>query len=277
MSILSLRNVSYQYPLEAEKAVKHISFDLKEGKVYGVIGANESGKTTLCNIMRGFIPELYKGELTGEILYKGKDIAEYNIGDLASEIGYSFQNPFTQISGVKETVFEEIAYGMENLGISREQMTARVNELAALFNLEELINENPFELSGGQKQRVALASVTALDPKIIILDEPTSQLDPKSTEDIFKVVEHLKKQGKTIFLVEHKVDLLAEYCDEIFLLSGGEMVMQGKTKDILSDEKVLKYGAGLPQIVLYFLQSELNNANIPLTVEAAYQMLEGSE
>lgn len=277
MSILSLKNVNYQYPLENEKVIHDVSFDLEEGKVYGLIGGNESGKTTLCNIMRGFIPELYKGTLNGEVTFKGESISEFNIGELAAHIGYSFQNPFTQISGVKETVYEEIAYGMENLGVSRDQMIQRVDELITLFHLEELAEKNPFELSGGQKQRVALASIVALDPEIIILDEPTSQLDPKSTEDIFKIIDHLKKSGKTIFLVEHKVDLLAEYCDEILLLCDGKLVMKGKTEEILSDEKVLKYGGHLPQVVLFYLKLFGKKGKVPLTVTDAFNILRGSD
>lgn len=273
MSILSFKNVSYQYPLEDKQVIENVSFELEAGKVYGVMGSNEAGKTTVCNIMRGFIPELYKGRLSGEVTYNEKNISDYNIGDLAAHIGYSFQNPFTQISGVKETVYEEIAYGMENLGVSREQIIPRVKELLALFHLEELAEKNPFELSGGQKQRVALASIVALDPEIMILDEPTSQLDPQSTEDIFKIIAYLKEAGKTVFLVEHKVDLLAEYCDEIFLMSDGKIVMQGTTKQVLTDPKVLSFGGQLPQVALYYLQVKGHSQDIPLTVPQAYQML----
>jgi len=276
MSILSLKNINYCYPLENEPVIRDVSFALEKGKVYGVIGENESGKTTLCNIMRGFIPNLYKGTLRGEVTFKDKSISEYNIGELAAHIGYSFQNPFTQISGVKDTVYEEIAYGMENLGIPRDKMVQRVDELIVLFQLEKLKDQNPFELSGGQKQLVALASVVALDPEIIILDEPTSQLDPKSTEDIFQIVEYLKKAGKTIFLVEHKVDLLAEYCDEIFLLYDGRLVMQGKTAEVLSDESILQYRVQLPQVTLFYLKLVGKKGKVPLTVAEAFKALKGS-
>nr|MBO1339750.1 ABC transporter ATP-binding protein [Enterococcus sp. 665A] len=276
MPILSLKNIRYTYPLETEPVINDVSFDLEAGKVYGVIGGNESGKTTLCNIMRGFIPELYKGELAGEVSLKGRPLNDSNIGELAAHIGYSFQNPFTQISGVKDTVYEEIAYGMENLGIARDQMIQRVEELLTLFQLNELADKNPFELSGGQKQRVALASIVALDPEVIILDEPTSQLDPKSTEDIFKIIKHLKKAGKTIFLVEHKVDLLAEYCDEIMVMSAGKLVMKGQTREILTDKRVLDYGGQLPQVTLYCLEAMGHQEVVPLTVTEAFSALKGS-
>lgn len=191
-------------------------------------------------------------------------------------MGYSFQNPFTQISGVKETVYEELAYGMENTGVPREKMKEKVEELIRIFHLEKLRDKNPYELSVGQKQRVALASMLALDPEIVILDEPTSQLDPKSTEDIFEIVKLLKEQGKTIILVEHKVDLVAEYCDHILLLADGQVAMQGKTEEILTDPQVLVCGGQLPQVVLYFLEREKRTGKknkIPLTVQQAYELL----
>ncbi|MFP1711790.1 energy-coupling factor ABC transporter ATP-binding protein [Gardnerella vaginalis] len=274
MAEIVLKNVSYRYPLEEKQVVRNFTYCFEQGKVYGLIGENESGKTTLCNIIRGFIPELYRGKLEGEILINGRKIDTYGSGELASIVGYSFQNPFVQISGVKDNVYEEIAYGMENIGIPRERMIERVDELVKIFHLEELVDKNPYELSGGQKQRVALASMIALDPEVVIMDEPTSQLDPKSTEDIFEIVNILKEQGKTIILIEHKVDLIAEYCDSILLMHNGELVMHGESKDVLTDPKVLEYGGQLPQIVLYFLEKGSVKGNeIPLTVKKAVEKI----
>lgn len=277
MAVISLKNVSYQYPLEERDVIRNVSCEFEEGKVYGIIGANESGKTTLCNIIRGFIPEIYRGKLTGEVLLRGKPVTEYTSGELAAVIGYSFQNPFAQISGVKETVYEEIAYGMENIGVPKEKMDVKVEQLIELFHLEKLREKNPYELSGGQKQRVALASVIALDPQIIILDEPTSQLDPKSTEDIFEIIRILKRQGKTIILIEHKIDLMAEYCDFIFVMRHGRLEMNGTAEDVLTDPRVLEMGGQLPQVVLYFLEvmrkTQKSMDMIPLTVDKAYQIM----
>ncbi|MEG2707761.1 MAG: ABC transporter ATP-binding protein [Vagococcus sp.] len=279
MNLVSLKNINYMYPLEKELTIKNISLELEPGKSYGLIGANDSGKTTLCNIIRGFIPSIYQGELTGECLVKGKKVQDYELGELASIIGYSFQNPFTQISGVKETVYEEIAYGMENLGFKREVMIEKAEELITLFKLQDLRDKNPFELSGGQKQRVALASIVALNPEIIILDEPTSQLDPKSTEDIFKIIDLLKKQGKTILLVEHKIDLVAEYCDEIILMESGNIAISGTAKEVFSTEDVLLHGGQLPRISHFFIealkQNKLTNIDsIPITLEEAKSFFE---
>ncbi|MGJ0918202.1 energy-coupling factor ABC transporter ATP-binding protein [Enterococcus avium] len=275
MNIIELKNVSYQYPLDSEAIIKNVDLTIEQGKVYGLIGNNQAGKTTLCNIMRGFIPEMFLGKLSGSVTYKSKAIQEYNIGTLAAEIGYSSQNPFTQISGVKDTVEEEIAYGMENIGISPATMKQKVQELIALFKLEALKEKNPFELSGGQKQRVALASIVALDPDVVILDEPTSQLDPQSTEEVFEIIAMLKKQGKTIIVVEHKVDLLADYCDEIILLEKGQLVKKGSAHQVLSDPEILKHGGALPQVSLFYLKHLKRNTSVPITMEEAIKKLKG--
>lgn len=275
MSIIELENVTYRYPLDAEATIKNVDLSIEEGKVYGLIGSNQSGKTTLCNIMRGFIPAMFLGELKGTVTYKGKSIQEYNIGALAAEIGYSSQNPFTQISGVKDTVEEELAYGMENIGLSVEVMGKKVQELLALFKLEELKEKNPFELSGGQKQRVALASIVALDPDVILLDEPTSQLDPQSTEEVFEIIAKLKKQGKTIVVIEHKVDLLAEYCDEIILLEEGQVIKHGTAHQVLSDPDILIHGGSLPQVALFYLKQLKQTDAVPITMAEAISKLKG--
>ena len=275
MSLIELKKVTYQYPLDSEAIIKNIDLSIEKGKVYGLIGSNQAGKTTLCNIIRGFIPEMFLGELAGTVTYKEKAIQQYNIGALAAEIGYSSQNPFTQISGVKDTVEEEIAYGMENIGIAPEIMRKKVQELLDLFKLHELKDKNPFELSGGQKQRVALASIVALDPEVIILDEPTSQLDPQSTEEVFEIIAMLKQQGKTIIVVEHKVDLLAEYCDEIILLENGQIMMNGPAHQVLSDPDILNHGGALPQVSLFFLQYLKQTTAVPITMAEAINRLKG--
>ncbi|MDT2523094.1 energy-coupling factor ABC transporter ATP-binding protein [Enterococcus raffinosus] len=275
MSIIELKQVTYQYPLDSEAVIKDVDLSIEKGKVYGLIGSNQAGKTTLCNIMRGFIPAMFLGKLTGTVTYKGKGIQEYNIGALAAEIGYSSQNPFTQISGVKDTVEEEIAYGMENIGLSPEVMRQNVQELLDLFKLNELKEKNPFELSGGQKQRVALASIVALDPEVVLLDEPTSQLDPQSTEEVFEIIARLKNQGKTIVVIEHKVDLLAEYCDEIILLEKGRVVKMGTAAQVLSDPDSLNHGGALPQVALFYINQLKQTSSVPITMAEAIRKLKG--
>ncbi|WP_408011299.1 energy-coupling factor ABC transporter ATP-binding protein [Pseudalkalibacillus sp. A8] len=268
MDIVKIKDLTYKYPIGDENVLKDVNLTIEKGKLYALVGSNGSGKTTLCNVIRGFIPHFHHGELKGEVLIYDKDIREYELGELALKIGFVFQNPYTQISGVKDTVFEEIAYGLENLGVEVETIRQKVAEVIQLLGIEYLQDKNPQELSGGQKQRVALASIIVMEPDILVIDEPTSQLDPQGTEEVFKIIEIMKQKGKTIILVEHKIELIAEYADHVVLLQDGEIVTQGKTKDILSDERAMNYGVPLPQYAILGIEMKkkgINLQQIPLT------------
>ncbi|MGY3718768.1 energy-coupling factor ABC transporter ATP-binding protein, partial [Sutcliffiella cohnii] len=255
MELIHARNVNYRYPINNGKdSLKNINFSIEKGQLYAVIGKNGSGKTTLCNVIRGFIPHFHKGELEGEFLVEGRDIREWDLGELAKKIGFIFQNPFTQISGVKDTVFEEIAYGLENLGVQVDEIRTRVEDILNMLGIENLANKNPFELSGGQKQRVAFAAVIVMEPDILVIDEPTSQLDPKGTNDVFEIIQLMKKQGKTIILVEHKLELIAEYADKVLVMNDGHIVLNGNVDEILANPKLLEYEAGMPQHALLGLE-----------------------
>lgn len=262
MAYIELKDVTYTYPLMKQPALKNITASFEHGKFYGVIGENAGGKTTLCNLIRGLIPHFYKGKLEGQVLIEGEDIRTLDIDLLSTKIGYIFQNPFTQISGVRKTVFEEIALGLENLGMPREEMIEKVLHIAKLVHIENLLQNNPNALSGGQRQRVAFASIIAMDTDTFVIDEPTSQLDPEGTEGIFEIIHTLKEQGKTIILVEHKVDLLAEYADEILVLYKGELIAKGATKDVLSDVSLSEKGVLLPRTVM--LNQKLTEKGITL-------------
>lgn len=148
MGYIDFKNVTYTYPLTEEPSIKNVNLSLEKGKFYAIVGPNGSGKTTLCNIFRGFIPEFFQGELEGEITLDGVSMSEYTLGDLASKIGYVFQNPFNQITGARDNVYEEIAYGLENLGVEIETIKKTVEGVMELTNTSYLADKNPFELSG---------------------------------------------------------------------------------------------------------------------------------
>lgn len=275
-TVIEFANVTYNYPLTKRPAIKNLNLKIEEGKFYGVIGANGSGKTTLCALIRGFAPSFYQGQLSGQVLVDGKPTTEYGAGELALRIGYAFQNPFNQISGVKDTVFEEIAFGLENFGVPYGEIEDRVVDVMRLTKIEQLAMKNPFEMSGGQQQRLALASVLALNPGIFVIDEPTSQLDPEGTESVFEIIEMLKAQKRTVVLVEHKVDLLAEFADEMIVLKGGELIRFGDKQDILSDISLEESGVQLPQYAE--LGSKLMNMGIaldyiPITEKQAIEVI----
>lgn len=259
--VIECKNITYTYPISDEPAIKNLSLNIERGKFYGIIGNNGSGKSTLCAILRGFAPAYFKGKLDGEVIFNGKDISQYGY-ELSKMIGYVFQNPFTQISGIKETVFEEIAYGLENFGTPVEEIEKRVIEVMKLTNTEELAMKNPYELSGGQMQRVALASVIVLNPDVLIIDEPTSQLDPQGTESVFEIIRKLKEQKKTIILVEHKIDLIAEFTDHVIILKDGEVLKEGDTNSVLTDISLLEHGIAIPQVTQLAIQLKENGLPI---------------
>ncbi len=276
MAAVELRNVSYAYPLTEEKALRNISVSFEAGRLYGIIGPNGSGKTTLCNLVRGLAPYFYRGELEGECRINGRLLKDIDFDELSVEVGFIFQNPFTQISGVKETVFEEIAMGLENLGVSREDMIRRTVQIIRDLGIEDIMDKNPNALSGGQKQRVAFASIIVMEPPIIVIDEPTSQLDPHGTDMIFEIIYKMKERKKTILLVEHKVDLLADYADEILVLNKGELVAHGPTREILTDDSLLNQGTAIPEVALLGRDLKLDGLNlpeIPITIQRAAEVL----
>ena len=274
---IEIKNFSYKYPLEDKNVLENLNLKIEKGEFWAIIGKNGSGKTTLCNALRRFVPDFYKGEVTGEIVVDGKNLKDFSPKELVTKIGFVFQNPFTQISGVKDTVFEEIAYGLENLAVEKEKIIKRVNETLKLLEIEHLKDKNPQEMSGGQKQRVALASIIVMDPEILVIDEPTSQLDPKGTQDIFKIINIMAKKGKTIILVEHKLELIAEYAEKIVVLDEGKIILSGKASEVLNNKILMEKEIGMTQysMLAYELEKarKIELEEIPITKEKTVELL----
>ncbi len=279
MAVLELKDVTFKYQLANETILENISLSIEKGEFVALVGRNGVGKTTLCSIMRGLIPTFHTGTMSGQVLLNGIDISDMSIGDLALHIGFVFQNPFVQVSGVKQTVFEEIAYGLENLGVERSEIIRRVDEMLIQLNIEHLKSKHPMQLSGGQSQRVALASVLVMDPGILIIDEPTSQLDPQGTEEVFETIRLLKERKKTIILVEHKVDWVAEYADRVIVINDKHIVKDASASEVFADPMLLETGNNLPQVALLALRlkesGKTDIENIPTTLDEAYQQLKG--
>ena len=274
---IEIKNFSYKYPLEDKNVLENLNLKIETGEFWAIVGKNGSGKTTFCNALRRFVPDFYKGEVTGKIVIDGKNLKDFNPKELVTKVGFVFQNPFTQISGVKDTVFEEIAYGLENLAVEKEKIIKRVNETLKLLEIEHLKDKNPQEMSGGQKQRVALASIIVMDPEILVIDEPTSQLDPKGTQDIFKIINIMAKKGKTIILVEHKLELIAEYAEKIVVLDEGKIILSGKASEVLNNKSLLEKGIGMTQysMLAYGLEKsgKAKFEEIPITKEKTVELL----
>ncbi|MDR1186888.1 MAG: energy-coupling factor ABC transporter ATP-binding protein [Bifidobacteriaceae bacterium] len=234
MDLAKLTDVTFTYAYSEEPALRGVSASLERGLIYGVVGANGAGKTTFTQLLRGIVPFFHEGELSGRVEVLGKDLAAWDRTELSTTVGCVFDNPFTQISGIKETVFEEIAFGLENLGWSRTDIFQRVQEVTAMLSLEPLGAKNPRQLSGGQRQKVAFAAIVAMDPSVYVIDEPTSQLDPATTEDVFDIILGLRKRGKSVVLAENNIDQLARVADRIIVLERGTVVAEGTVADVLA-------------------------------------------
>jgi len=245
MAIVNLQGVSYRYPLTDLLALHNISLQVNEGEFVAVIGPNGAGKSTLCYTLAGFVPHFFKGELTGIVEVLGKESHNSTLSEWVLNVGLAFQNPFNQISGAKYTVFEELAFGLENIGIRRDEMKARVEDAMKLTGISDLVDRSPYSLSGGQQQRVALTSILVMQPKVLVLDEPTSQMDPIGTREVFGVIRTMAERGMTVILAEHKVEWIAQFADRVIALNEGQMILDGTPSDVLTSPLLQEYGFGL--------------------------------
>jgi energy-coupling factor transport system ATP-binding protein len=243
--MIQLSNITYTYPAVQESSLQEISLTIPEGQFCAVVGANGAGKSTLAYTIAGFIPHFFHGELQGKVVVAGKDTSSTPLYELVSEVGLIFQNPFNQISSTKYTVREEIAFGLENLGISRPEMLDRIEAVMGLVGISSLAERSPLALSGGQMQRVAIASVLAMQPRILVLDEPTSQLDPIGSREVFSAVRALSQSGSmTVVMIEHKLEWVATFADRVIVLAGGHLVADGPADEILTADVMLQNRIG---------------------------------
>ncbi len=240
--MIAVKGLTYTYPAAPAPSLQSIDLDVPAGQFLAIIGANGAGKSTLCYALSGFIPDFYKGTVTGSIEVAGRNLIQTPLAELSGEIGLVFANPFNQITGARFTVREELAFGLENLGIPREEMIPRIEESLRLTGLGQLADRSPYALSGGQQQRLAIASVMVMQPKVLVLDEPTSQLDPVGTREVFETLDALTKTGTTVVLAEHKLEWIAVHADRIILLDSGRIVHDGRPHDVLADPSLPAYG-----------------------------------
>jgi len=278
MAVIETRNLSYTYPGATKPSISEVSLKVEKGEFVLITGPSGCGKTTLCRCFNGLIPHFYQGELSGAITVAGKDIMKFQTHEMAKHVGLVFQNPENQLFAL--SVEKDVAFGLENLGFPREEMRKRVDWALNLTGIYELRERSPHEVSGGQQQRVAIAAVLAMQPEIIVLDEPTSFLDPLSAERIFQVIHELNKTlGITVLLVEHRLDLTAKYANHIIIMDEGKICADGETRRILSTEETRLIGVGIPKATLLYEMLEKQGMKLgdrtPLSSdEMAEQLLE---
>jgi len=277
MAIIEAKNLTYTYPGGIKPSINGVSIKVEKGEFVLITGPSGCGKTTLCRCFNGLIPHFYQGELKGEIIVAGMGTTTHETRAMAKSVGLVFQNPENQLFAL--SIEKDVAFGLENLGVPREEMRERVEWALKLTDIYSLRERSPHEVSGGQQQRVAIAAVLAMQPEIIVLDEPTSFLDPLSAEKIFEVIHELnKKLGITVVLVEHRLDLTAKYADHIVIMDEGKVCFDGNPREILSAEETRLIGVGIPKatFLYHILQKEgmrLGNFT-PLSSEELAKLLQ---
>jgi len=233
----------------SKPSIDDVSIKVEKGEFVLITGPSGCGKTTLCRCFNGLVPHFYQGEIKGEITVAGINTLDHHTYEMAKHVGLVFQNPENQLFAL--SIEKDVAFGLENLGISREVMRKKVDLALNQTSIYDIRERSPHEISGGQQQRVAIAAVIAMSPEIIVLDEPTSFLDPLSAEKIFDVIYRLnKEQGITVILVEHRLDLTAKYTDHLIVMDRGTVRFEGDPREILSSEETKLMGVGIPKATL---------------------------
>ena len=269
MPIFKVENLTYYYPGTKEPALRGINLEIKDGEFILIAGGSGSGKSTLARVLAGLIPDFYGGRLGGKVFFAGKEIKTMDRRKLAREVGMVFQDPEKQI--VQTSVEAEIAFGLENLGLPGNEMARRVAETCSFMNLSPLKDAFTANLSGGQKQKLALASVLAMQPRVLVLDEPTSQLDPVSAEEILNLVKRLNEEmGFTVILVEQRMERCFHLADRVLLIEEGEIVCAGDAREV-ARRAVQRDRPFIPPVARFF--AAFNTSWIPVTVKEGRELL----
>jgi len=275
LALIEAKNLSYTYPGATKQSIRDVSITIEKGDFVILTGPSGCGKTTLCRCFNGLIPHFYSGKLEGNLTVAGLKVADSKIHELAKHVGFVFQNPENQLFAL--SVEKDVAFGLENFGISRDEMRKRVDWALQTAGIESLRERAPHELSGGQQQRVAIASVLAMQPEVMVLDEPTSFLDPLGALKIFEVINELnKKLGITVVLVEHRLDLASKYANHVIIMDDGKVVLDGEPRKVFNSEEARLIGVGIPKATrLYQILKEdgTSLSKVPVNSEEAAQVL----
>lgn len=274
MAVIEIKDLHFTYAGSTTPSIRNLNLKINRGEFIILTGPTGCGKTTLCRCLNGLIPNFYSGSFKGSVKIFGLNSCEYPISKLAEHVGLVFQNPENQLFSL--SVERDVAFGPENLGLSREDMKKRVEWALKATDTYHLRDSAPYELSGGQQQRVAIASVLAMRPEVIVLDEPTSFLDPNSSNELLKTISELnKKFNMTIILVEHRLDLASKYSKRVIIMNNGEILLDGPPSKVYNEDVYL-LGIGIPKISLlfHFLRKDgFHISKIPVDLEEAVREL----
>ncbi len=278
MEQIEVRNVTFKYKGSKKPSLKNIDLKVKRGDFVLIIGPTGCGKTTLLRTMNGLIPHFYEGDMTGDVYVEGVNTKDVKTSELAQKVGLVFQNPDNQF--ITLNVEREISFGLENLGLAEEEIRGIVRETIKEFNLEKIKDKPPYALSGGEKQKVIIAAILAMNPDILVLDEPTANLDPFNARKIIDLLHIINKEkGKTIILVEHRTYYAARYANRVVVMSKGEKISEGSPREVFLKEIIEEVGVFVPFPVKLYKFLTLNwkpISTVPLTAEETFKLLRGS-
>lgn len=259
--VISFQNFSYSYPTKRNVLID-INLKVYKGEVLGIIGPNGAGKSTFCKSLNGLVPHFYGGSIKGNVIVAGMNTLEHTVAELSTKVGIVFQEPENQLSGLALTVEEEVGFGLSMLGFKKELIRERVKEAIEKFGLKGLEKRSPFELSGGQQQRLAIATIFAMKPEVMVLDEPAALLDPIGKYEVFSTIKELIAEGSTIVIAEHEIEEIAYLTDRILFLKEGKIISLDNTRNVLSEiSKLKEAGIDPPSVteLTYVLEKELGN------------------
>lgn len=266
-TIIQTENMSYSYP-DGTPALRDINIEIKDGEKVAIVGSNGAGKSTLFSHFNGILEPS-----SGMIMIDGKEMGykKDELMEIRQKVGLVFQNPDDQLFA--PSVVEDVAFGPMNLGLSDDKVDERVEEALKLVGMSGLEKRAPHHLSGGQKKRVAIAGILAMRPEIMVLDEPTTGLDPKGVEQVMEILYMLNKEDMSIIIASHDVEMVTQFADKIFVLHDGEIIGQGTPEEIFNDYETLKKAHLRPPKsaeLLHLLKDNGMTCNVKLTVEEAY-------
>mgnify|MGYP001027956296 FL=1 len=274
LPIIEMRNLTFTYAGVGKPSIQGADIVVEPGEFVVLTGPSGCGKTTVCRCLNGLIPNFYSGEITGTVKVANLDVTRTSTMELARHVGFVFQNPENQLFSL--SVERDVAFGPENLGLPRDEIRRRVDWALEATGISHLRNMAPYELSGGQQQRAAIAAVLAMKPRLMVLDEPTSFLDPKSAQEILDVISQLNEELKiTIFLVEHRLDAVSRHADRVIVMDKSRVVLDGKPFNVYGEEAWL-IGIGVPKVTMLFhllRKDGIPLDSIPITVEDATEEL----
>lgn len=240
--VIKIENLSFAY--SREPILRNINLEIERGEFVGIMGPVGSGKTTLLLTLNGAIPNIINGNFKGSVKIFGLDTKKTKVHELARKVGIVFQDPDSQIFSLR--VADEVSFALENFGFPKELIEKRVNTALNLLGIRKFIYEDPNNLSQGQRQKLAIASIIAIDPEILLLDEPVASLDYRSSRKIYGFLKKLSKNGKTIIVVEHDAELLAEYASRLLVINEGKIELDGRPENVFINKKFTSFGLRAP-------------------------------